>query len=428
MDTKIYESYIAILKSELVPALGCTEPIAIAYGAAEARNLLGRAPERILVDCSGSIIKNAHSVIVPNSGGMKGVQVAAALGALAGDSQKKLQVLDDVGAQALAATREFLAQGRCSYDLAQNVEELYIAVTVWAGEEYARVVISGEHTNIVEKSKNGKVLLKKRKEAADAEQRSWNSVPDKTLLNVEDIITFARTVELERIQEILQRQIDYNTAIAEEGLGGDYGVNVGRELLCAYGGQDVRIRARARAAAGSDARMNGCPLPVVINAGSGNQGMTVSLPVVEYARCYQKSQEELLRALALANLIALLQKRYIGNLSAFCGAVSAAAGAASGILFLLGGGYQEISDTITYTICTVGGMVCDGAKSSCAAKIATALETAFTGMEISRKNRRFRGGDGLVKENVEETIASVGRMGKQGMRETNIAILNIMME
>lgn len=422
MEQKVYDTYVEILKKELIVALGCTEPIAIAFAGAKVREVLGRMPERCEIMCSGNIVKNVKGVTVPNSGGMKGIGTAATLGIVGGNADRVLAVLEDVAPEQIEQTRELNGNGFCQCGLIEGVENLYIVITAFAGEESASVEIRNFHSNITKITKNEEVLFL-------AETKSGGSSgPDKSLLNVKDILEFGRCVDINDIKEVISQQIQCNTAIAKEGLTHEWGAQVGRTLLETFGDDQVAIRAKAAAAAGSDARMSGCPLPVVINSGSGNQGMTVSLPVIEYAKEYHISEDGLYRALAVANLISLHQKKYIGSLSAYCGAVSAACGSGVGIAFMLGASYDEICGIITDTIATIGGMVCDGAKPSCAAKIASAVDCALTAMHMSQKNRVFSPGEGLVKETVEDTIRSIGRMGREGMKTTDVEILRIMLE
>ncbi|MDE6108129.1 MAG: L-serine ammonia-lyase, iron-sulfur-dependent, subunit alpha [Oscillospiraceae bacterium] len=423
MERNIYNTYVAILKGELIKALGCTEPIAVAYAAARAREVLGQFPEKLESRCSGNIVKNVKGVTVPNSGGMRGIAAAVVLGAVGGDASRDLAVLETVTEADIAKTRELLAQKICTTKLIEGVDNLFIIVKATAGEHTAEVEIQNTHLNVTRIEKDGEVLFRKTETGGGEEKE-----PDKSLLNVRDILTFAETVNIDDIKAVLDEQIKCNMAISQEGLTNPYGAQVGRTLLEEYGTDRVEIRARAAAAAGSDARMSGCPMAVVINSGSGNQGMTASLPVIEYAKELKVSMETLYRALALSNLMAIHQKKYIGRLSAYCGVVSAACGAGTAICYMMGGGYEEICGTITNTIATIGGMVCDGAKSSCAAKIASAVSTAITGCQMAMKHRVFRPGEGLVKEDTEDTIASVGRMGRVGMKSTDIEILNIMLE
>lgn len=421
MDSSRYDNYLRILKNELVPALGCTEPIAIAYAAAKAREVLGEFPDHVEMVCSGNIIKNVKGVIVPNSGGLKGIDAAAALGIVGGDASRELEVLEGVTEADIEKTKNLIAAGFCSCSLQEGVENLYIVAKVTKGAHNAEVTIINRHTLITRIVKDGDVLYEHQ-----VSEQSPDYV-DKSLLNVKDILAFASEVNLEDIREVIGRQIALNTAISEEGMKNPYGAEVGRTLVDIYG-DDVKTRARAYAAAGSDARMGGCSMPVVINSGSGNQGMTVSLPVIEYAKELQASEEKLYRALVVSNLIAIHQKKYIGSLSAYCGAVSAACGAGAGITWLCGGGEEEIGLTIINTIGNVGGIVCDGAKSSCAAKIAASVDAALLAHYMAMKHRSFQPGEGLVRGDVEGTIRSLGYVGRVGMKSTDTEILNIMID
>ena len=442
MNRTIYDTYVKILEKELIVALGCTEPIAIAYAGAKVREVLGRMPERCEVLCSGNIVKNVKGVTVPNSDGMKGIDAAAVLGIAGGDAGRNLAVLENVAPEQIALTKKLVAEDFCSCGLIEGVENLYIIITAYAGEESASVEIRNFHSNITKITKNGRVIHSAEKAfgvcdlepagvtalTAEAEEKNEADIPDKSLLNVKAILEFGECVEISDIHEVIARQVRCNSVICEEGLRNPWGAQVGRTLLDSFGTEQVVNRAKAAAAAGSDARMSGCPMPVVINSGSGNQGMTVSLPLIEYAKEYSISEDKMFRALAVANLISIHQKKYIGSLSAYCGAVSAACGSAVGIAWMLGSSYEEICGIITDTITTVGGMVCDGAKPSCAAKIACAVDCALTALHLSRRGRVFQPGEGLVKNTVEETIQSVGRMGREGMKATDIEILNIMLE
>ena len=432
MNSSLKAAYSRILKKELVAAMGCTEPIAIAYAAAKCREILGKLPEVCHVRCSGNIVKNVMGVTVPNSGGMKGIDVAATLGVLGGDAGRDLEVLQSVTEEHIARARELLAQGFCTCALEQDVENLYILIRLTAGEEEAVVEIRNYHKNITLIRKNGETLYEQERSCTEIVVKDD---PDKALLNIADILEFAADPDAETL-ELVEHQLRYNLGIAREGMEHRYGAQVGRTLLRGVktlNPDTARAAAKAYAAAGSDARMNGCAMPVVINSGSGNQGLTVSLPVKIYADAYGISRERMLRALVVSNLIAIHQKQYIGSLSAYCGAVSAACGAGAAIAYLLGEKlpmevlYRQVADTVTNTIGTVGGMVCDGAKSSCAAKIATAVDCAITAYELSRFGNVFQPGEGLVMESVEDTIESVGRMGREGMHATDIEILQIML-
>lgn len=415
-----YAAYVQTLKEELVPAMGCTEPIALAYGAARAREVLGKMPDRVVVGASGSIIKNVKSVIVPNTDHLKGILAAAAAGIVAGDADKELEVIASVSSEQTAQMKEFMEQVPITVEHIDNGITFDIVITLYKGVSYARVRIANYHTNIVLVEKNGEILEKK-----PVAGESEDGLTDRSLLNMKDILDFARTVDIEDVREVLERQIDYNWAIAEEGIRGNYGANIGSVLLDMEG-ESVRVRAKAMAAAGSDARMNGCELPVIINSGSGNQGITASVPVIVYAKDMKVSHETLLRALTLSNLTAIHQKTAIGRLSAYCGAVSAGAGAGAGIAYLHGGDYKEIVHTVVNALAIVSGIVCDGAKASCAAKIASAVDAGILGYQMYIRGQQFYGGDGIVTKGVEETLKNVGRLGKEGMKATNEEIIRIM--
>ena len=420
----VYKTYVEILKRELVCAMGCTEPIAIAYCAAVARKALGMLPSEIDVAASGNIIKNVKSVIVPNTGGLRGIEAAAAIGALVGDAEAGLQVVSHVTPDEIAALPGYMEQTAFSVSAAESEFLLDIEVTVRANGHFATVRAVQEHTNIVLVETDAGVLFSK---DPDEDTGKDETAPDYTLLNVADICEFADTCDLDDVRPILERQLSCNCAIAEEGLRGNYGAGIGKVLLTAYG-DDVRTRARAYAAAASDARMNGCDLPVVINSGSGNQGITASLPVYVYAKELGANEEKLYRALLVSNLVTLHEKTGIGRLSAYCGAVSAGAGAGAGITYLHGGGCREISHTIVNALAITSGIVCDGAKSSCAAKIAMAVEAGILGFEMYSCGKQFYGGDGLVAKGVENSIANFSRLGRVGMRETDKEIIRMMTE
>lgn len=415
-----YGAYVQILKEELVPAMGCTEPIALAYAAAKAREILGSIPDKVVIAASGSIIKNVKSVIVPNTNHLKGIPAAATAGIIAGRAEKELEVIAQVTESEIEQMKQFLQTADIKVVHADNGITFDIIVSVYKGSSYAKVRIANYHTNIVLMEKDGEVIYE-----IAVEGEKEEGLTDRNLLNMKDIWDFAMTVDVKDIKETLDRQIAYNTAIAEEGLRGDYGANIGSVLLDTYG-DDIRTRAKAKAAAGSDARMNGCELPVIINSGSGNQGMTSSIPVIEYAKGFDADEDTLYRALALSNLVTIHQKTGIGRLSAYCGAVSAGAGAGAGIAYLCGGGYEEVIHTVVNALAIVSGIVCDGAKASCAAKIASAVDAGILGYNMYKRGQQFYGGDGIVTRGVEETIQNVGRLGKQGMKETNEEIIKIM--
>ena len=415
-DDEKYQAYVQILKEELVPAMGCTEPIALAYAAAKAREVLGAVPDEVKVEASGSIIKNVKSVIVPNTNHLKGIPAAAAAGIIAGQADKELEVIAEVSDEQITRMKEFLENTKITVEHVDNGITFEIIVTLKKGDSYSQVRIANYHTNIVHIEKDHKVLLD-----IPVEGESEEGLTDRSLLDMKAIWDFINTVEVDDIREVISRQIEYNTAIADEGLKGDYGANT-------YGDQDVKVRAKARAAAGSDARMNGCELPVIINAGSGNQGMTCSLPVLEYAKELKADEDKTYRALALSNLVAIHQKTGIGRLSAYCGAVSAGAAAGAGIAYLCGGGYEEVIHTVVNALAIVSGMVCDGAKASCAAKIAESVDAGILGYNMYLRGQQFYAGDGIVTRGVEATIHNIGRLGKDGMKVTNEEIIKMMIE
>lgn len=421
-NQNIYRTYVRILERELISAMGCTEPIAVAYCAAYARSVLGAVPERIVVEASGNIIKNVKSVIVPNTGGRKGIAAAACIGVLAGDEKSALEVISHVSQDAIEQLGDYMEKTPVEVKALNSEHILDLIVTVFAGDDHASVRIANEHTNIIRAERNGEVLLNKDPDIKKDEE----DIPDYSLLSVKDICDFALTCNTEDVKDVLDRQISQNTAIADEGLRGNYGANIGKVLLKTN--NDLRTRAKAYAAAGSDARMNGCELPVVICSGSGNQGMTASLPVITYARELKCSEDKLYRALLISNLITIRLKTGIGRLSAYCGAVSAGAGAGAGIAYLLGGGTKEISHTIVNTLAITSGIVCDGAKSSCAAKIATAVDTGIFGYEMYENGQQFYGGDGLVVKGVEKSIDQFARLARIGMRDTDREIILMMTE
>ena len=417
-----YGAYVKILEEELKPAMGCTEPIALAYAAAVARKVLGEMPEKVAIGASGSIIKNVKSVIVPNTNRLKGIPAAAAAGIVGGDPDKELEVIAHVTEEQIAGMRTFLDTAEITVEHVDNGLTFDIIVTLYKGESYAKVRIVNYHTNIVLVEKNGEIL-----QEVEVQGESEEGLTDRSLLSMADIWDFINTVDIADIKPMLDRQIACNMAIAEEGIRGDYGANIGKVLID-MNGTDIRTRARAMAAAGSDARMNGCELPVIINSGSGNQGITASVPVIVYARELGVSEDQMYRALALSDLTTIHQKTPIGRLSAFCGAVSAGAGAGAGIAYLNGGDFDAVVHTVINAVAIVSGMVCDGAKASCAAKIATAVDAGIIGYNMHIRGQNFEDGDGIVKSCVEETILSVGRLAKEGMKETNTEILSIMIE
>ena len=419
--TPHYDSYVEILKEELIPAMGCTEPIAIALAAAKARDALGRIPERCQAEVSGNIIKNVKAVTVPNTGGLKGIEASVAAGAVAGRSDLELEVLSQVTPQEIEAMREFLETREIKVIPATGDRVFYIKVTVWAEGHSACCEIVDYHTNIILIQRDEEVLFH-----AEPTEGGKPEQTDRSVLNVEEIVRFADCLDVADVEEILSRQVAYNSAISAEGMTGKWGAAIGKTLRHLYG-DDVAVRAKAAAAAGSDARMSGCEMPVVIVSGSGNQGMTTSLPVIEYARDMKATDEELYRALAVANLVTIHQKTGIGRLSAFCGAVSAGCGAAAGIAYLRGGRFDIIAHTIANTLAICSGMICDGAKPSCAAKIASAVDAGLMGYNMYLNGgHQFVDGEGIIQKGVENTIVNVGRLARQGMRRTDEEILDIM--
>lgn len=418
----ILRDYIAILREELIPATGCTEPIAIAYCAATLRKLLGCIPERVEAVLSGNIIKNVKSVVVPNTDGRKGIRPAIAAGIIAGDAERDLQVIADITPEQLRETDDYLKRVVIDVTCGASPCKLDIDLRGVCGAHSARVRITNHHTNIVHLERDGEVLR-----SLPVVDASEEHMTDKSCLNVEDIVRFADTVPLDALQEVLERQIAYNTAIAEEGLRGAWGAQIGRILLEDYG-EDVKQRAKAYAAAGSDARMSGCEMPVVILSGSGNQGITACMPVVVYAQALGSTREQLLRALIVADLVTIHQKSGIGRLSAYCGAISAGVGAGAGICYLQGGGFSAVAHTVVNAVAILSGTICDGAKPSCAAKIAAAVDAGIMGYRMYLHDMEFHSGEGIVAGSVDDTIANVGLLASQGMRQTDSTILNIMQQ
>ncbi len=417
-----YGNYLKILQEELVPATGCTEPIAIAYGAAKARELLGVLPESVLVEASGNIIKNVKSVVVPNTNSLKGIEAAAAAGIVAGQSDKILEVISEVTPAQRAEIRAYLADHPIVVKPAEGDKVFDILITLRAGNDHVKLRISDYHTHIVYIEKNGEVLFQSGEVLSDSAR---DMLTDRSCLSVEGVLDFASTCNLEDVRALIERQIDYNYAIAEEGMRHSWGANIGSVLKEHYG-VGIYSRARYMAAAGSDARMSGCEMPVIIVSGSGNQGITASVPVVEYAKELNVSRDQMVRAVLLSDLLTIHLKTGIGRLSAYCGAVSAGCSAGAAIAYLHGGGFREIAHTLVNSLAIVSGMICDGAKASCAAKISAAVDAGLVGYSMFRSGQQFRGGDGIVTKGVEETIRNIGRLGRLGMRETDREIIRIM--
>ena len=417
-----YGNYLKILQEELVPATGCTEPIAIAYGAAKARELLGVLPESVLMEASGNIIKNVKSVVVPNTNSLKGIEAAAAAGIVAGQSDKILEVISEVTPAQRAEIRVYLADHPIVVKPAEGDKVFDILITLRAGNNHLKLRISDYHTHIVYSEKNGEVLFQSGEVLSDSAR---DMLTDRSCLSVEGVLDFASTCNLEDVRALIERQIDYNYAIAEEGMRHSWGANIGSVLKEHYG-VGIYSRARYMAAAGSDARMSGCEMPVIIVSGSGNQGITASVPVVEYAKELNVSRDQMVRAVLLSDLLTIHLKTGVGRLSAYCGAVSAGCSAGAAIAYLHGGGFREIAHTLVNSLAIVSGMICDGAKASCAAKISAAVDAGLVGYSMFRSGQQFRGGDGIVTKGVEETIRNIGRLGRLGMRETDREIIRIM--
>lgn len=416
-----YSKYIQILHEELQPAMGCTEPIAIAYAAAKARAVLGALPDRLVAEVSGNIIKNVKSVVIPHTGGLRGIPAAVAVGVVAGDPEGELEVLSRVTETEIVATENYLNATPIEVRCADTPYIFDIQITAFRGEESAFVRIVDYHTNIACIRRNSETLLEK--ECVHQEE----GLTDRSCLTVEGIVDFADSVDTEAVREVLERQIAYNMAIAEEGLNGNYGANIGKTIFL-NSKDDINYKMRAWAAAASDARMNGCELPVVINSGSGNQGITASVPVIVYARETEKTHEQLLRALCVSNLITTHMKTGIGRLSAYCGAVSAGVGAGAGVAYLKGGKAKTIAHTVVNAVAVTSGIICDGAKASCAAKIAASVDAGLLGLAMYENGNQFFGGDGIVKKGVENTIATVGKLARVGMEQTDKEIIHLMME
>lgn len=424
ITNEIINKIINLLQVEIIPAEGCTEPIAIAYAAAKAAETLGKKPEKIRVSISGNIIKNVKSVIVPNSGGMVGIGVSAAMGALAGNPDKELMVITDVTPEQLTEVRAFLEKKVIHIEHAQNNFKLYIKVKVFAGNESASVEMIHSHTNITEIIKNGEVILKKEYDDTDHHGDAAD------ILSIRLIYDLAREINTALIQELFDKVISCNTAIAQEGLHNDYGVNIGRNIQenikSGFYGDDIRNNSASLAAAGSDARMGGSAMPVMTTAGSGNVGLSASLPIITYCKERKKTQEQLYRALFFSHLTTIHVKSRIGRLSAYCGPMCAAAGVAGAIGLVNDFSYETISKAIINTLGGVSGILCDGANSSCAVKIANGTYAAFDGIAMAANGNVIADGDGIVGYDVEQTIQNIGELAKKGMQETDEVILDIM--
>ena len=419
-EDNIYQIYVQILKEELVTAMGCTEPIAISYAAAKARAVLGELPEKIVVKASGSIIKNVKSVVVPNTGGLRGIEAAAAAGVVCGNENKKLEVLSEIESEDIERIKGYLGQADIKVEYQETGRTFDLSVCVYKEHSQASVRITDYHTNIVQIEKNWEFI---RDDLKDEKIEKAN----RDVLSMENIWEFVRCADIEDVKETLDKQIECNMKIAREGIRGNYGANIG-SILLKMEGDAVQVRAKAMAAAGSDARMNGCGLPVVINSGSGNQGITCSVPVLVYGESLNCDIEKIYRALLLSNLTAIYIKAGIGTLSAYRGAVSAGAAAGAGIAYLHGGGYEEIKHTVVNALAIVSGIVCDGAKASCAAKIASSVEAGIVGYYMYLNEQEFCAGEGIVAEGIDRTIENIGILGKEGMKETNKKIIEMMIK
>ena len=419
-EDNIYQIYVQILKEELVTAMGCTEPIAISYAAARARAVLGELPEKIVVKASGSIIKNVKSVVVQNTGGLRGIEAAAAAGVVCGNENKKLEVLSEIESEDIERIKGYLGQADIKVEYQETGRTFDLSVCVYKEHSQACVRITDYHTNIVQIEKNWELI---RDDLKDEKIEKAN----RDVLSMENIWEFVRCADIEDVKETLDKQIECNMKIAREGIRGNYGTNIG-SILLKMEGDSVQVRAKAMAAAGSDARMNGCGLPVVINSGSGNQGITCSVPVLGYGESLNCDIEKIYRALLLSNLTAIYIKAGIGTLSAYCGAVSAGAAAGAGIAYLHGGGYEEIKHTVVNALAIVSGIVCDGAKASCAAKIASSVEAGIVGYYMYLNEQEFCAGEGIVAEGIDRTIENIGILGKEGMKETNKKIIEMMIK
>ena len=417
-EDSLYSIYVQILKEELVMAMGCTEPIAISYACAKATQVLDHLPDRIVVKASGSIIKNVKSVIVPHTNGLKGIEVAAAAGALYGDADAKLEVLSSATREQIEELPEYVQNTNITVQHIEQGHVFDLVIHVYYEQEHASVRIVDTHTNIVQIEKNWQVIF-------EDKTTSLELKADHSALIMKQIWDFSQTVDIDDVKEILDRQITCNMAIANEGIHNSYGANIGQVILN-MDSDCVKTRAKAYAAAGSDARMNGCELPVVINSGSGNQGITCCVPVVVYAKELDCTQEQLYRALVLSNLTAIYIKTGIGTLSAFCGAVSAGAAAGAGIAYLHNGTYKEIQHTIVNALAILSGTICDGAKASCAAKIASSIDAGIMGYYMYKNKQQFYAGDGIIAHSVDETIQNIGTLGSQGMLQTNDKIIEMM--
>lgn len=425
METKI-EKVLKILEEEIVAAEGCTEPIALSYAAAKAKRILGIIPNKVDVFLSGNIIKNVKSVTIPNSDGMVGIEAAIAMGLIAGDDRKELMVISDVTSEQLTEVKEFLAKDIIKTHVHPGDIKLYIRLEISNDEDNVVLEIKHTHTNVTQILKNSKILLSQVCNDGDFN----SSLTDRKVLSVKFIYDLAKTIDIDLIRPIFQKVVNYNSAIAEEGLKGKYGVNIGKMILenieKGIYGNDVRNKAASYASAGSDARMSGCALPVMTTSGSGNQGMTASLPIIKFAAEKNLSEEELIRGLFVSHLITIHVKTNVGRLSAYCGAICAAAGVAASLTYLHGGSYEMVCAAITNILGNLSGVICDGAKASCAMKISSGIYSAFDATMLALNKNVLKSGDGIVGVDIEETIRNVGELAQSGMKGTDETILDIM--
>lgn len=418
---ELWKLFLGIMQEEMVPAMGCTEPIALAFASARAREILGGYPQRIVAKCSGNMIKNVRCVTIPASGGKTGIETACALGAFAGDASRNMEVLGAVTEENREKAAAFVDAGLCTVEYLESDIPLHFVIEEMLGEDTVSVEIRYDHTNIFRTEKNGMILYQ------GTDERFGNESADRSALSVENIKEFADQVDLNLVKPLIEREIRFNMDIAYEGMSGDYGLGIGRIIRETYP-ESVITRMRAYAAAASEARMDGCEMPVVINSGSGNQGIASSVPVIVYARENAIPQEKLYRALVFSSLMTIYQKEFIGKLSAFCGAVSASCAAGAAITYICGGTVQQIKNTIDNTLADIPGIICDGAKTSCAAKIASALDAAMLAHSLAMKGKAYDAYTGILKEDAEETISCVGYIGREGMRQTDREIIHVMLE
>ena len=421
LTEKIKNDFLAILNEELIPAMGCTEPIALAYASAKGASMLGGEPTKIIARCSGNIIKNVRCVRIPNSGGMTGIEAACSLGAIAGDAERHMEVLESVTQEGLAKTRKFLKEQRCSIEFLESKIPLHFIIEIYREAEYISVEVRHSHTNIVKIIKNGETLF------MTEDLREAQEVADRQALSIENIISFANEIELEKIKPFTDKQITCNMTIAERGMKGDFGVGIGKAIFETYA-DTIFTKMRAYTAAASEARMEGCDMPVIITSGSGNQGIASSVPVIIYAREKNIPDETMRRALIFSSLLTVYQKEYIGKLSAFCGAVSASCAAGAAITYMVGGTLTQIKDTIDNTLADIPGIICDGAKASCAVKISSALDAALFAHSLAMKGKAYASNTGILQEDTGDTISCVGHIGRVGMQPTDEEIVKIMIQ